>query len=585
MAHSLFARFFALCTAIAAVSIAVTAWLASQATTGSIRQEQGEALATDATLYDRLLGYAADHRDWSGVADTAHALAAESGRRIALTSRDGVTLVDTGGPAAPPLPVRPKAIVDPLNVDQVLKPDAPADAVDPRAIGPFRLAPDEADRLRHLADQIADCTGAEVVLEPGGRPVLDPPVEPSARYAEDCMAHSSKVLTAPTETEQAAARELRSLLVDCLHRVRPDARVDERWTEPAVLRWWLRPPPPGTASEVARCLAGARRAQLAPHVAPPALLFLTSPTGGERPAVDLSSAGATRVALTGSAVLALAGFASWLVASRLVRPIRAVTAAAGRMGAGDRSARVDGPSRGELGALADAFNTMSDRLADAERQRQALVSDVAHELRTPLATVTGWLEAVQDGVAEVDPQLLAVLLSESHVLRTLVDDLHDLAQADAGALRLHPEPLDAAEIIEQAVTAHQVDDVSLAARTTGPLELTADPVRLRQAVRNLVTNALRHTPPGGAVTVTGTRSGTDVVIEVADTGIGIAPADLPRVFDRFWRADKSRSRATGGSGLGLAITKYLVEAHGGTVEVESTPGRGSTFRLRLPTGD
>lgn len=580
MAPSLFVRFFALCTAIAAVSIAVTAWLASQATTGSIRQEQGEALATDATLYDELLGYAADHRDWSGVAETAHALAAGSGRRIALTTRDGVPLVDTGGPEAPPLPVRPKAIVDPLNVDQVLKPDVPADAVDPRAVGPYRLAPAEADGLRHLAERIAECTGSRVVVEPGGRPALDPQVEPGARYGEDCMVHSAKVLTSPTETEQAASRELRSLLVDCVRRVRPDARVDERWTEPAVLRWWLRPAPPGTAPEVAGCLSGARRAQLAPHVAPPALLFLTAPTGGERPGVDLSSAGAARVALTGFAVLALAGFASWLVASRLVRPIRAVTAAARRMGAGDRSARVDGPARGEVGELASAFNAMSGRLADAERQRQALVSDVAHELRTPLATVTGWLEAVQDGVASMDPQLLAVLLSESQVLRTLVDDLHDLAQADAGALRLHPEPLDAAEVVEQVVAAHHAD--GLVARTSGRLELTADPVRLRQAVRNLVTNALRYTPPGGAVTVTGTRSDGHVVIEVADTGVGIDPDDLPHVFDRFWRADKSRSRATGGSGLGLAITKYLVEAHGGTVEVTSTVGVGSTFRLRLP---
>ncbi|WP_309113345.1 ATP-binding protein [Saccharothrix sp.] len=582
MAHSLFVRFFALCTAIAALSIAVTAWLASQATTGSISQEQGEALATDATLYDQLLGYAADHRDWSGVADTARALAAGSGRRIALTTRDGVPLVDTGGPDAPPLPVRPKAIVDPLNVDQVLKPDAPADAVDPRAVGPFRLTPDEAERLRHLADAIADCTGVGVVLEPGGRPVLSPPIDPGPKYAVDCPAHSAKVLTAPTETEQAASRELRSLLLDCLNRVRPDARVDPRWTEPAVLRWWLRPPPPGTAPEVAGCLSGARRAQLAPHVAPPALLFLTAPTGVERPGVDLSSAGATRVALTGFAVLALAGFASWLVASRLVRPIRAVTAAARRMGAGDRFARVTGPARGEVGDLAGAFNAMSDRLAEAERQRQALVSDVAHELRTPLATVTGWLEAVQDGVATIDPQLLAILLSESHVLRTLVDDLHDLAQADAGALRLHPEPLDAAEVVEQVVAAHHADGVPLVARTSGRLELTADPVRLRQAVRNLVTNALRYTPPGGTVTVSGKREGSDVVIEVADTGTGIAPDDLPHVFDRFWRADKSRSRATGGSGLGLAITKYLVEAHGGTVEVTSTVGKGSTFRLRLP---
>ncbi len=513
--------------------------------------------------------------------------AAESGRRIALTAKDGTSIVDTGDPGAPPLPVRPKAIVDPLNVDPVLKPDAPADAIDPRAVGPFRLTDEEATNLRYAVDRLAACSGQAVVVDPNGRPRLaGDSVSQDEKYssAKECAGIDTSPIKTPTATEVRANGELLSLFRDCLGRVSPGFELDPDWAGQRTLQWWRSPRLAGPEST--GCLASARRAQLSTHVAPPALLFPTPRTGAERPGVDLSSAGSTRIALTALGVLAVAAFAGWLVASRPARPIRAVTDAARRMGAGDRSARVTGTAGGELGDLAVAFNTMSRRVADAERQRQELIGDVAHELRTPLATITGWLDAAEDGVAEVDARLMAVLRAEAEVLHTLVDDLHDLAQADAGTLRLHREPIDAAEVVEQVVAAHRsvAGGVTLTAHVSGRPALTADPVRLRQAVRNLVTNALRYTPSGGTVTVTGERDGDDVVIEVADTGVGIDPDDLPHVFDRFWRADKSRSRATGGSGLGLAITKYLVEAHDGTVEVTSTPDVGSTFRLRFRAG-
>ncbi|WP_244177920.1 sensor histidine kinase, partial [Streptomyces atriruber] len=211
-----------------------------------------------------------------------------------------------------------------------------------------------------------------------------------------------------------------------------------------------------------------------------------------------------------------------------------------------------------------------------------------HELRTPLSNIRGWLEAAEDGVVDTDPELVTSLLEEALLLQHIVDDLQDLAAADAGTLRLHREPVRAAEIADQVAAAHQARadgaGVRLRATAFGDPWVTADPLRLRQAIGNLVSNAVRHTPEGGSVRISCRTTADAVLIEVADTGTGIAAADLPHVFDRFWRADKSRTRATGGSGLGLSIVRKLVEAHDGTVSAQSVPGKGSLFTVRLPVG-
>jgi two-component system, OmpR family, sensor histidine kinase BaeS len=231
---------------------------------------------------------------------------------------------------------------------------------------------------------------------------------------------------------------------------------------------------------------------------------------------------------------------------------------------------------------------MAVSMEENERQRQAMVSDIAHELRNPLTNVRGYLEGVQDGLVLLDEALVASLLEESTLLGRLVDDLQDLALADAGRLHLHPEPLDAADLVEQVAGAHRaaaaVAGVTITADVQGPLRIEADPGRLRQALGNLVGNALRYTPAGGSVTLSASAApgGESAVITVADTGTGIGAEHLPHIFDRFYRADVSRSRETGGSGLGLAITRHLIEAHGGTIEAHSTEGAGSTFTIRLP---
>ncbi|MET9229004.1 HAMP domain-containing sensor histidine kinase [Lentzea sp. NPDC003310] len=566
---SLLVRFFLFSLVIAACSIAVTAWLASQATTGAIRQEQGEALETDAAIVDELVGYAATHKNWSDATPKAQEIASKYGRRIALTDHNGKKLVDTGNESAPPLPITPRAVVDPLNVNG---------RIDSRAVGPFKLTDEEYRLLHAYAAQLSECNRYITIVDaPNGRPRLSNDQPGNLSKWEDCTVGDR--LYTMTATETAAYEQLQNLFIKCIARQAGDPSIADKPPSRVTLDWdvlMVRDSSP----EAVACMDSARREQLKPYVAEPVQLFLTQVTGDEPLPIDLSTTGATRITLVALGILAIAGFASWITATQLVRPIRALTAATRRTAEGDRTARVDGGA-GEIGELAKSFNAMSEKLAETERQRQAMVSDVAHELRTPLGNITGWLEATQDGLAEPDPHLVGMLLEESLLLQRLVDDLHDLAQADAGTLRLHPEPIALDDVVDQVVNAQQNREILLRAETS-PVHTTADPVRLRQALGNLVANAVRYTPPGGEVVVKLFLWQDRAVLEVADTGTGIAPEDLPHVFDRFWRADKSRSRRTGGSGLGLAITRHLVEAHGGEVSVTSVLGEGSTFRISLP---
>ncbi len=348
--------------------------------------------------------------------------------------------------------------------------------------------------------------------------------------------------------------------------------------------------------DIASCVGIARQEQLSSYVASPALLFISDPGGGAVPGFELSPANTARITGVAALVLALTVGASILAGVRLVRPLHALTGAAQRMRDGEDPSHVVVAADNEIGRLAAAFNDMSAHRARLEEQRKVMVSDVAHELRTPLSNIRGWLEGAQDGIADTDAPFVASLLEEALQLQHIIDDLQDLSAADAGALRLHPEPVRIEELLAHVVAAHQAQaDAAGVALTVAVPDgngsvpgLTADPVRLRQAIGNLVSNAVRHTPSGGRVTLRayGTGSGgvdEEVAVEVADTGSGMAPEDLPYVFDRFWRAEKSRSRRTGGSGLGLAIVRKLVEAHGGTTSVVSTVGQGSVFTLRLPS--
>jgi two-component system sensor histidine kinase BaeS len=288
------------------------------------------------------------------------------------------------------------------------------------------------------------------------------------------------------------------------------------------------------------------------------------------------------IVVAGILAIARAGRTFRRVASSLDRLVEA----AGRVEAGDYTTRVAVPRRGPrpMRDLARGFNEMVTRLEADEAQRRTLLADVSHELRTPLAVVQGNLEAILDGVHEADATHLGAILEETRVLGRLVDDLRTVALSESGSLPLHREPSDLSIVATDAVagfrpaaTAAGVD-LSVDIAEEVPL-LDVDPVRIREVVSNLVANALRHTSAGGSVAVDALVGdlGRAVVVTVRDTGAGIDPELLPHVFDRFAKSAGSR-----GSGLGLAIARGLVEAHGGTIEVESAPGRGSTFRFRIP---
>ncbi|MEV0605394.1 HAMP domain-containing sensor histidine kinase [Polymorphospora rubra] len=313
------------------------------------------------------------------------------------------------------------------------------------------------------------------------------------------------------------------------------------------------------------------------------LLFVTDPaSAAPPPAFDLSTGNTARIVAVTAAVLAAAVLITIVAGRRLVRPLTRLTEAATRTG-GFPVVAVD--RRDEIGHLAAALNDLDARRLAVERRRREMVGDVAHELRTPLTNIRSWLEAAQDGLAVTDRTLVDLLLEEAVLLQRVIDDLRDLAAADAGDLRLHPVACDVHEVLRQVADAHRGTaahaGVTLSLPDGPPAHVVADPDRLRQIIGNLVSNAIRHTPPGGLVTLRPVPNG----VEVADTGTGIAPEDLPRVFDRFWRADASRSRATGGSGLGLAIARKLAQAHAGDLRVSSTPGAGAVFTLTLPPTD
>jgi signal transduction histidine kinase len=279
---------------------------------------------------------------------------------------------------------------------------------------------------------------------------------------------------------------------------------------------------------------------------------------------------------------------SIFTARRIVGPIQAMKQASRRIADGDYHQRVQVPGQDELGALAQAFNRMAEMLEQTEQRRLELIGDVAHELRTPLSSIQGVMEGLVDGVLPPEPATFLSVQREVSRLQRLVHDLGELSRAEAGQVPLEPCSVSPADLVSAAADRlrFQFEDKGVRLQVDSPDDLPqawADPERIIQVLLNLLGNALQYTPSGGQVAVRAQREGREVIIEVQDTGIGIAAEHLPQIFERFYRVDKSRSRTGGGSGIGLTIARHLVEAHGGRIWAESPGlGKGSTFTFTLP---
>jgi signal transduction histidine kinase len=291
---------------------------------------------------------------------------------------------------------------------------------------------------------------------------------------------------------------------------------------------------------------------------------------------------------------------SSFVTRRIVKPIEEMKAASQRIAGGDYDERVHVTGQDELAELGRSFNRMAHQLAETEGRRRQLIGDVAHELRTPLSSIKSVMEGLQDGVLPSEPRTYASVEQEVNRLQRLIGDLEELSRAEAGQIALEKEAVDPAVLVDSVVARlrHQYADKEVGLTTVIPAGLpliTVDPARITQVLLNLLGNALQYTASGGDVTIQCMTAGSRkaecwavesegcLLISITDTGIGLAPSQLEHVFERFYRVDKSRSRAGGGSGIGLTISKYLVEAHDGRLTATSPGlGQGNTFTVALP---
>ena len=301
--------------------------------------------------------------------------------------------------------------------------------------------------------------------------------------------------------------------------------------------------------------------------------FLT----GVREAIWLSAGGATLTAL-------LLGF---LLARAIARPVRELTAATRAVAEGELGCQVTVRSRDDLGELARSFNRMIADLARASKLRRQMTADIAHDLRTPLSIILGYTEALNDGKLPGTPEMYEAMHGEAQHLQRLIDDLRTLSLADAGELPLTRVQIAPHTLLERIASAYRIEaeqgEIALQVLVAPDLPpINVDPDRMAQVFKNLIDNALRHTPPGGQITLSAESTARMVRLSVRDSGHGIPPEDLPYVFERFYRGDKARHPLAGASGLGLAIAKSLVEAHGGSISVESVVERGTSFTIAIP---
>lgn len=589
---------------VAAVAVVATAMLAVSTTRGSIEREQVRVSDSDRAVVAGLLEHGRTHTSWSDVGDLLQRVAGVD-RSVLLTDLDGRWLAGHGaGLVAPETgtdadsgadsTADPSAVVAPLgSVLEKVVDDPPTRPGRLALPAPFLGERPGAEELRldvATYQRAAVCDGTEAAWIP------ELPV-PLATYA-DC----SDLVPAAAELGSGPAADLAALANDVA--VAERRCLARRGVESGLTRWFAArgtgapdlvtvnllggdEPTRTTRRAWHDCSTAVLTRALRPLLAPDALVYLTESRPASRSLLERF--GGVRIVLALGAVLLAAVAASALAARRVVRPVTELTAASQEMARGDLAARVPVSGGHEVARLGRAFNEMADALADADEQRRRMVDDVAHELRTPLANIRGYLEAGQDGVLERDDAWTASLVEEAELLQHVVDDLQVLARADAGRLSVDHDATDLAATVTTAVqaVAGRADAAGVRVVQLGrpPNDVPHDARRVRQVVGNLLSNAVRHSSAGGTVTVTLGGTARRAWLEVRDTGPGIGAEHLPHVLERFYRADPSRTRGTGGSGLGLAIVDQLVRAHGGTVTAADHPDGGAVLTVELPAAD
>ncbi len=572
--RSIRTRLLAVSVLIALVGVALTAFIADAVGRDQTRSEVERVLREQGSIASQLDSYALDNWGWDGVQEVVDSLAEQTGLRIVIRDLEGRRVLADSASTSPDqakvtLDDSPTRFLDPLfdlSVGDLLT------GVDSGA-GPETTDIDEAEFTAALEDCL---TAAGIDYEI----LVDP--DTGLTYPQSVV---------PGEDEQCLTSTFAEfgLLSDTGTPTTGDPGDDL-----------------GPAPEPVLLYLGYRSGR-----------GLTGSTGGSSPVLILVVIG----------VVALAAFLTAMASRRILGPVSQLTRAARQIESGGVAEPVEVRSRDELGELARAFNQMGETLETEDRLRRRLTSDIAHELRTPLSNILGYLEAADDGLVPRDEALTATLIEEANALKDLIDDLQTLSLAESGGLVMEPVTTDLADLVESVVAANSAraveEGVGLHSRIPESVRVTVDPRRLRQVLTNLVSNAIRHTDEGGSVTLevrssvgstlgvdpfgsTGSaggggaggeagdecdpavagaaEAGEEVVIRVVDTGSGIEARHLDHIFDRFYRVEDARGRATGGSGLGLAISRQLVDLMGGTLEASSEPGRGSVFTVRLTTG-
>jgi len=545
-------RVLALVSVVAVCAVGATAYLAYRQTARQATESAAADRDTVTRIVDTLDAFARRHGTWEGVPRTVRELSSDSGQRIKLVTESDQVIVDSDTQAGRTARAvaGPPVLVDPRpTLTFAPSPDAALREATLQAIQRYRSG------IRFAACLTRNGIGVTTLDGPNGIPIYlsgsdsmgqGPDsvrlCEVNARTTYESADDARRVAACGPSMQDISATT-RAELVACLRRAFAERTVE---VAPVTLRVYI-----GAAGDARRPL-----------------------TPGS-------------VILAAMLVALLAVVGTVLLSRRVLQPIDTLTAAAHRFGEGDLTLRVPATGHDELAQLARSFNRMADSLQAGEDRQRRLVADVAHELRTPLSNLRGYLEALKDGVIPASQELFVSLHEEAVLQQRLVADLQDLALAEAGALTYHRVPTDVAELLEVCRSAHQVaaDEAGVALRlaANGPIVVDADPDRLRQVVANLLSNALRATPAGGSVTLGTVNHGDGwAAVVVRDTGTGIAATDLPYVFDRFWRTDSARGRSTGGSGLGLAIARQIVTDHGGRIAARSEPGRGTTVTVTLP---